>query len=503
MQYLAKKRLRKADLTSQEEGKRSPWRFATRIVTSNKEVDAINKSQLIRFARENRKPVLFWQCQPTCTSGDKSFEDYASNMVEGVRGMVQYFVEGAPCMITKNTYMKHGVANGTAGRMHSLTWESLRYAPHFSGDYVPGQLIRVEQPYAINISIPRAKKYNKNFSPCEKMKKQQSSTMIVPMIRVSHDFQVIKYNRKTKQKGVRLRCYTHNVAPTFAVTFHKAQGQTIANVILHLHKHPGRALKRIQFQGLYVALSRVELGSNIRVVFDDINGLNHLYSLKRPQNFDLWVKNYCQRTGRWIQEGMKELRERKVATALSELKHINKLGDVTKNKLIALARVLDVTVEKSSTGALNKEQYGNALFDMWKKQRTAKHVAKKQAVNVCKHSEKKPRKDRLNNASAIVVDNCVRSPCPLWEHKPQMVSRTHDMWIQNVYAEFIKKGLKKVEGRPNVGNYKRIKPHDIIHFKVCDSWMLCCYYHLTQLFASGARIDIGVKSARALCTQLS
>ena len=109
---------------------------------------------------------------------------------------------------------------------------------------------------------------------------------VVPIVRVRHDFTVIKYNRKTKRKGEALQCYTHPFAPTFAVTFHKSQGQTLPHVVLHLHKPPGRSLKPIQFQGLYVALSRVEFGSSIRVVFDNTNGLKHLFSLKRPKNFD-------------------------------------------------------------------------------------------------------------------------------------------------------------------------------------------------------------------------
>ena len=57
-------------------------------------------------------------------------------------------------MVTKNTYMKHGVANGTAGSMHSLTWADSKYRPTVPRDYLPGQLIRVQQPYGINVELP-------------------------------------------------------------------------------------------------------------------------------------------------------------------------------------------------------------------------------------------------------------------------------------------------------------------------------------------------------------
>ena len=136
---------------------------------------------------------------------------------------------------------------------------------------------------------------------------------------------VEKYNRKTKQRGAALKCYTHNVAPLFAVTFHKSQGQTLAHVVLHLHKHPGRFLKPIQFQGLYVALSREEFGSRIRVVFDDTNGLQHLYRLKRPKNFDLWINNYCSKTGKWLRNGMERQRKSQIVAAIQDLKQAKTL----------------------------------------------------------------------------------------------------------------------------------------------------------------------------------
>ena len=41
-------------------------------------------------------------------------------------------------MITKNTYTKHGVANGTKGTMHSLTWQCPEDVPALPNEFVPG-----------------------------------------------------------------------------------------------------------------------------------------------------------------------------------------------------------------------------------------------------------------------------------------------------------------------------------------------------------------------------
>ena len=153
LEYLASKLINKNDVRDEENGDPSPWRFATRIVTSNKEVNAINKSQIVRFAKGCGRPVYYWHCQPTGADGNADVENSMVNLATDVPETVQYFAQGAPCMITKNTYMKYGVANGTAGTMHSLTWADKRYRPRLPERYIPGQLIRVEQPYSINVEL--------------------------------------------------------------------------------------------------------------------------------------------------------------------------------------------------------------------------------------------------------------------------------------------------------------------------------------------------------------
>ena len=365
IKYLTKKRLTKVDLAPNEDGTSSRWRFATRVVTSNKEVDCINLKQLIRFAKDHGKIVFFWYVETTGSSGNAARAEVSTGEIaENVRGMIQYFVEGAQCMVTKNTYMKHGVANGTRGAMHSLTWEDARDFPGKLRNCVPGDLVQVHQPYSVNVSIP-LKSANEFSTPDG----DRGFSMIVPIVREAVSFTVVKYNRKTRKRGVKLRCYSHNVAPTFAMTFHKSQGQTLPLVVLHLHKHVGRALKGLQFEGLYVALSRVEFGSHIRVVFDDETGLKHLRNLKRPGNFGLWINNYCGQTGKWIPAGMDKLHKTKVQTALGKLRRVKKLECLTKRALVDLARILDVEVNKNATGASNKQEYINALYDSWVAQR--------------------------------------------------------------------------------------------------------------------------------------
>ena len=394
IRYLTSKRLTKKDLTSDEDGTPSRWRFTTRIVTSNKEVDAINLSQLIRFAKDNNKPVFFWYVETANSSGnDTHIKSSTEEIAASVRGMIQYFVEGAPCMVTKNTYMKHGVANGTRGTMHSMTWENDRDFPGNLHNCIPGELVQVQQPYSVNVCIP-----SKSANEFSTRNDDGKFSMIVPIVREAVSFTVVKYNRKTRKRGVTLRCYSHNVAPTFAMTFHKSQGQTLDRVVLHLHRHEGRALKNLQFEALYVALSRVEFGSHMRVVYDDETGLHHLSNLRRPRNFDLWINNYCEKTGKWKQHGMEQLRKKKLHAALDELRRTKNLQRMTKKKLVHLARVLDVQVNKSvNGGAANKQQYINALYDSWSKQRGNKSITVQTATKCQTSNTKKIKMSQLRS----------------------------------------------------------------------------------------------------------
>jgi len=489
---------------SSKDGKPSPWRFATRIVTSNKEVDVINKSQLVRFARDHGKPVYFWQCEPTGSDGDCTIGDNMSLLVDDVRGMIQYFVEGAPCMVTKNTYMKHGVANGTVGTMHSLSWEDAADTP-VSANYKPGQLIRVRQPYSVHVALTLNKsgqdevtnshvKDNSNArkngkrptklssaNTSDKNKKcNNNAMMVVPIIRKSHKFTVIKYNRKTKRPAKGLSCYTHHVAPIFAVTFHKAQGQTLTHVVLHLHKHPGRSLKGLQFQGLYVALSRVEQGSHLRVVYDEHHGLKHLYHLRRPKNFDLWINNYCDRSGQWQRQGLNDLRKKKIQGVRKQLKRTGNLLSLSKKSLIDIARVMDIKVEKNSRGATNKQEYVNALYDVWineKKQKNESVGKRSNGLNLAsekKRGQQKPKKANITLPKKRACVSCI---------KPTTRATScveHDMNIRRKYFKQIQEGSKTVEGRPNFPDLGRIKSGDIIRFKVCG-WTVDIESHIREV----------------------
>ena len=474
-----------------------------------------------------------------------------ADLERNVPETIQYYTQGAPCMITKNTYMKHGVANGTAGTMHSLTWADSSYRPPLPHDYMPGQLIRVRQPYSINVDLPvplglsktealrvatdtgkpvyywhhdptEAKvnpgivhyfvegahcklsqricnehglthgsgaimssmtwenKRNTRRPTCDTTIAGQlyhvappdtvgfrldgrknnvitvRTCLPVPLVKVSNQFTLLKYNHKTKNPGINLQCYSHNVKPMFAITFHKSQGQTLGRVVLHLHKRPGRSLRNITIQGLYVALSRVRLGSCIRVSFNRRTGLGYLRRLRRPKTFDLWVNNYDKATGLWVREGMDNFREKAVRSALATLKKTKNLQTLKLSKLIEVARVMDVEVRKNAKGVTNKPEYVNALYDEWQEARgittAGKRLAVRSALATLKRTKSLQALKLLTLVElARVLDVEVSKNAKGVTDKPEYVNALYNEWEK---ARVIKIARKRLPNRPPTATTK-------------------------------------------------
>ena len=84
----------------------------------------------------------------------------------------------------------------------------------------------------------------------------------------------------------------------FAITVHKVQGQTCDRLILDLNKRPLRP--KINFHGLYVALSGVKLGSNLRILplHHNNNNLNYLQNLKPSEHLTEWLEAF-NNNGYW------------------------------------------------------------------------------------------------------------------------------------------------------------------------------------------------------------
>ena len=104
----------------------------------------------------------------------------------------------------------------------------------------------------------------------------------------------LDYRRNGKEKTY--RCWSNRISLSFAQTIHEVQGQTLDGVILVLGRHMGRAVGKITWSLLYVALSRVKKLQHIKFFpcgkRNSLECFMHLTKLKPSSRFVKWTKGY-------------------------------------------------------------------------------------------------------------------------------------------------------------------------------------------------------------------
>lgn len=93
----------------------------------------------------------------------------------------------------------------------------------------------------------------------------------------------------TENKKVNILIRPHAVDIAFAITVHKIQGQTCRKLIVDLNQRPFKP--RIDFHDLYVVLSRVRRGSDLRLMLLQPCGtsLHYLKMLKPAADLTTWM----------------------------------------------------------------------------------------------------------------------------------------------------------------------------------------------------------------------
>jgi hypothetical protein len=98
------------------------WRFAPIAVLSNLERHAINLAQARAFAASKGHILIKWKKPMVGAAALLLPQPDQDGFYEHEEaGLWGYFVCGAPCTITSNLGVSFGIANGTSGKMHSLT----------------------------------------------------------------------------------------------------------------------------------------------------------------------------------------------------------------------------------------------------------------------------------------------------------------------------------------------------------------------------------------------
>lgn len=368
--------------------------------------------QAVAYAKKYGVPVLRW-ANPVRNYNDK---EYSIDIIESLLpGAVQYFVLGAPANIIQNhNPVSTGIVNGSRVLMHSLVWgDGYRWQPPAGAR--PGQMHTVPRPAYMVVVLDVDVSKNEDA--------RLSEQDLIPL-RLEHAEDVVQ--------NVKLTFKQFPLDLGFATTFHKVQGQTLQRVIMFLHERKAKQLAKLQWESLYVAMTRVKSGDNMRVCYrgsedttrKNTNGLQHLKKLRRPELYDVWQAAY-DKDGYWDPTNLEREALRAQCCLRRKLKCVTSLCNTRLKKLKEWCSVLDVVVKyKPGTKYRNKPQYLEALRPIWLACRNRKMHSYGQLKNRQKkvYSQTKHKSVQLKKCRKKSNSTSKRKPSVSKRRKRQRVS---------------------------------------------------------------------------------
>jgi hypothetical protein len=259
------------------------WEMAPIIVTSNLERQAINLLKARRFARANGTRVLRWRNNLSNKVASRLPGSVLEKLSEK-QEMNFIFIKGAPCYLTKNINPIRGLANGTPGELHSLTFsdsDTAAMVQDLMRKDRSDDIIDIPSPMCVNIRVPHLD------GSWEKSMSLEEGAVVIPILIDD------KFPTCMSWKSSNLPIYSFPLELGFAITFHKVQGKTLEKIILALNKRKGRRLPNVTFTSFLVGVSRVRDSKNIRrLQAFDASSLSYLLDLKEDPSFKAWKRCY-------------------------------------------------------------------------------------------------------------------------------------------------------------------------------------------------------------------
>ena len=208
----------------------SRWRFAPVIVSDNTAKDVLNERCAAAFAKATGQTLHWYYATDKCKGSVLENEDLLtylqtvhSGKTKGRLGRLPLVI-GMPVLLSQNFDVQAGVVNGSYG-----TVKRIRYKTDDNGRRMLISCV-VKVLDANEQSMP-------HLNPNE-----------VPVLRDSIDFTFT--NKSKPGQNITIKRTQVPIVPAFAMTAHRAQGQTLSNVIVDLQSCRGS-------EAPYVMLSRV------------------------------------------------------------------------------------------------------------------------------------------------------------------------------------------------------------------------------------------------------
>lgn len=232
------------------------WADATVVVAGNEQRLKYNEMLAKRFAERHSVPVIRWK-NPVDLRGrqlsPQAFDILYSRNLE----LWGFFVQGAPAYVSANISPLKGIANGTLVRLHSLKIADDEDVVSVLAA-LPGTVVELSRPpeavlvelVALSDAVRGAWRPSETTVP---------GKVVVP-VTTGNKPRTLWLKNHTLQVNFRTMPFDLG----FCVTFHKVQGRTCFKVILDLNVV--KSSKRIPIESLYVGMSRVRTGLDLRIM---------------------------------------------------------------------------------------------------------------------------------------------------------------------------------------------------------------------------------------------
>jgi len=287
----------------------SVWLTAPVLVATNRERYTLTPIRAILYAKHHHQPVIRWPRKYTRWA-QQPVPSKIDQCIANDTCFYEYYVQGGPCHVTQNFNKYRLLLNGTPAWFHSTTLDSNELTEHINYLYqhgLPGDVITLENPpTSINIQLHANDNETlqlwKNFTLvtdqivipiCEGMTSSNKETTYTP-VHGGLDYLPSKVKLESR----------FGVEASFAMTIHKAEGQTMPNAILALSKPP---VRNLTYCHLYVAFSRVRGCDNIRLLLNGDqqvhkwDSIAYIDCLRADKHLNAFFAGYHNQRNQWKQ----------------------------------------------------------------------------------------------------------------------------------------------------------------------------------------------------------
>ena len=288
-----------------EEAKNFCWQNAIFICQTNAERRLYNEFGIKNFALRTKQPIFSWTCPNggLATNLDSQDRLCGGQSLYGLGYTTKgYFLIGMPVQITQNIAVSQGIANGASAVVVSITArgkntssnERIRLPPREK--FLPGQDISIPIPHSVNVVLKKdwekAVREHFKWDKTVVLDEQEFDPSVVKVPTACLiALPLITEYPSAKNTGRKIRWKGHAYTPGFAMTYHKAQGQTFGcHLIISANKTSSGSVPTIA--QVYVALSRVTHLNRLRFMPLENGRVKELSQLSYPHNLTMWAKNY-------------------------------------------------------------------------------------------------------------------------------------------------------------------------------------------------------------------